>query len=264
MEQALTITTVEGVRGYVDANGTIQLNVEDVARGLGFVDRQEKLSATSGRKTYEVIRWARINGYLADFDYPPVKAGDYIPENMFYRLAMKASNAAAQSFQAKVADVILPSIRKHGVYMTVEAAEKILFNPDFIIKLAQQVKDAQTKIAELQPKADYCDKVLQSKEILPTTIIAKSYGMSTVKFNELLKNLKVQYRSGRTWVLYQAYANLGYMRPVTRELKSGLPVTFNGWTQKGRMFLYNLLKGKGIIPLCERNGQINLFGGSHG
>lgn len=255
MEQALTITTVDGVRGYVDANGTIQLNVEDVARGLGF---------TQMKNGVEYVMWWRVEGYLKEFGFSADVRNGFIPENMFYRLAMKASNAAAQSFQAKVADVILPSIRKHGVYMTVEAAEKILFNPDFIIKLAQQVKDAQTKIAELQPKADYCDKVLQSKEILPTTIIAKSYGMSTVKFNELLKELKVQYRSGRTWVLYQAYANLGYMRPVTRELKSGLPVTFNGWTQKGRMFLYNLLKGKGIVPICERSGQINLFGGSHG
>lgn len=58
------IITVQEVRGYIDENGTPWLNAEDVARGLGFVDYQEKISATSGRKTYEVIRWARVLGDL--------------------------------------------------------------------------------------------------------------------------------------------------------------------------------------------------------
>lgn len=108
---------VEGVRGYVDKNNVAWLNAEDVARGLGFVDYQEKVSATSGRKTYEVIRWARVNGYLREFGYDKeVGKDDFIPENMFYRLAMKASNETAQAFQAKIADEILPSIRRDGFY----------------------------------------------------------------------------------------------------------------------------------------------------
>ncbi len=110
------VITIENVHGYIDEKGVAWLNVEDVARGLGYVDYQEKISATSGRKTYEIIRWARINGYLAEFDYPPVKAGDFIPENIFYLLAMKANNAAAKTFQLKVANDILPSIRKYGFY----------------------------------------------------------------------------------------------------------------------------------------------------
>lgn len=110
------VVEVEGVHGYIDGKGVAWLNVEDVARGLGFVDHQEKFSATSGRKTYEVIRWARVNGYLAEYDYPPVKAGDFIPENIFYLLAMKANNAVAKAFQLKIANEILPSIRKTGFY----------------------------------------------------------------------------------------------------------------------------------------------------
>ena len=124
----LPVVEVQGVRGYVDKNNVAWLNAEDIARKLGFVDYQEKVSATSGRKTYEVIRWARINGYLREFE-PLVKgteisallskgvgAGDYIPENLFYLLAMKANNEAARDFQWKVASEILPSIRRDGFY----------------------------------------------------------------------------------------------------------------------------------------------------
>ena len=112
------IMQVEGVHGYADEKGTVWLNVEDVARNLGFVEA--KKFSTSGEN---YVRWERVNGYLAEFDCPPVKSGDFIPENIFYRLAMKATNAAAKKFQVKVADEILPTIRKHGVYMTPAAAE---------------------------------------------------------------------------------------------------------------------------------------------
>ncbi len=115
--------TIENVHCYIDAKGVAWLNVEDVARGLGFVKVEEKVSPTGGRKTYETIRWERVKGYLKEFGYKPVAGScdeingrDYIPENMFYRLAMKASNAAAQKFQAKVADEILPELRKKGYY----------------------------------------------------------------------------------------------------------------------------------------------------
>ena len=66
----------------------------------------------------EYIRWELLNQYLTEFTFHTCEKKYFIPENMFYRLAMKASNAAAQKFQAKVADEILPTIRKHGVYAT--------------------------------------------------------------------------------------------------------------------------------------------------
>ena len=111
----LKVIEVEGVRGYVDQNNVAWLNAEDVARGLGFVMVRKERVTTSG-DNYESIRWNRINEYLAEYNYPPIKAGDFIPENIFYRLAMKASNEAAQNFQAKIADEIMPSIRKQGFY----------------------------------------------------------------------------------------------------------------------------------------------------
>ena len=253
------IMTIQNVHCYLDDSGTAWLNAEDVARGLGF---------TQTKNGVEYVKWERVNGYLRDFGFSPqVVKNSFIPENIFYRLAMKASNVAAEKFQALVADDILPSIRKHGAYLTVQAAEQILTNPDFIIKLAEQVKQAQMErdqfkaladarqetINEMQPKVDYCDQILQSSEALTATFIAKDYGMAVVKFNQLLHQLKIQYEDGdKRWVLYQPYAGLGYMTSQSTPVKGGFSITHNYWTQKGRMFLYNTLKKAGIVPVCER------------
>ena len=115
------------VHGYLDQNGTAWFNAADVARGLGFVKTEEKLSHTGGRKTYTTIRWERINGYLQEFGFPQlVGKDDFIPENMFYRLAMKANNETAQDFQAWLADEVVPSVRKTGIYSAVDILKKIL------------------------------------------------------------------------------------------------------------------------------------------
>ena len=104
------IITIGHVRGFIDSDGTAKLNAEDVARGWGFT--QEK----SG-KSY--VKWERVNGYLADFGFSPlVGKDDYLPENMVYRLGFKASNEAAQKFQAELADNVLPTLRKTGSYTT--------------------------------------------------------------------------------------------------------------------------------------------------
>ena len=267
MNNQLQVLTIQGVRGFLDAAGTAWLNSEDVARGLGFVDYQEKSSATSGRKTYEVIRWARVNGYLQSFGYPTeVNKDDFIPENMFYRLAMKASNAVAEVFQAKVADVILPSIRKQGIYVNPDAP----LSAEFLYKLAGQVASLEKErdeyktlaarrektIEELKPEAEYCRLILQSTEALPTRLIAKDYGYSASAFNQKLHELRIIYKCGQTWVLYQMYAGLGYTVTRTKHLSDNFTVTYTCWTQKGRMFLYNILKKNGIVPLCESESNM--------
>lgn len=141
------LITISGVTGYIDDNGTVMLKIEDVATGLGFTE--QKLS-----KNY--IMWRRVRTHLVEFgtcaedDILP----DYIPENIFYRLAMKAKNETAEKFQAKVADEILPSIRKHGAYMTPETLEKALLNPDTLIQLATTLKEEQEKRKRLEAETD--------------------------------------------------------------------------------------------------------------
>ena len=97
------------IQGYLDAAKTAWLKVEGVARGLGFTT-----VATSGNVC---VRWARVNEYLKSFGYPKeVGKDDFIPENMVYRLAMKANNETAEEFQAWLADEVVPQIRKTGKY----------------------------------------------------------------------------------------------------------------------------------------------------
>jgi len=132
------IMTIENVRGYVDENNVAYLNLEDVARGLGISKK-----APSGNI---VVRWERLYRYLVDLNFMPTSGHEndfgghdienydfsnissfkevlpeYIPENIFYKLCMKASNPLARAFQDKVADEILPEIRKKGYYVSEKA-----------------------------------------------------------------------------------------------------------------------------------------------
>ena len=139
-----TVIEISGVHGYIDKNNVAHINAEDAARGLGFVKAEEKVSPTGGRKIYEVVRWERVNDYLKEFGYSQkVGKNDFIPESMFYRLAMKASNAAAQKFQAKVADEIMPSIRKYGYYVSPKIANK----NEEVIRLKKQYARSCSELA---------------------------------------------------------------------------------------------------------------------
>lgn len=163
------ILNINNVRGYLDKEtGTAYLNAEDVARGFGF---------TQEKNGVEYVRWETVNGYLHGFGFSQhVGKTDFLPENMVYRLGFKASNDAAQKFQAVLADEVLPAIRRHGAYLTPEKVEEVLLNPDTLIKLATELKaerearkhaeleaaSAKQVIGELKPKADYTDRILSS------------------------------------------------------------------------------------------------------
>jgi len=247
------LITISGVRGYIDEKGTAQLNLEDVARGLGF---------TQSKNGNEYVRWERVNGYLDNMGFPQLVGKDFIPENVFYRLGMKGENEVAQQFQIKVADEILPAIRKHGGYLTPAKIEEALLNPDTIIKLATTLKEERIKnqqltqvIGELKPKADYTDRILRSKGTVTITSIAKDYGMSGTEMNKLLHDIDIQYKQSNIWLLYKKYQDKGYTHSKTFDYtdSKGMPQTrmITQWTQKGRLFLYETLKNKGILPMIE-------------
>lgn len=103
----LKVMNIEGIECY-ENNGTAYLKLETVARGLGF---------TQEKNGVEYVRWETVLKYIEEIGFPNLLGkNDFIPENIFYRLAMKAKNETAEKFQAKVADEIIPSIRKHGIY----------------------------------------------------------------------------------------------------------------------------------------------------
>ena len=124
--------------------------------------------------------------------------------------------------------------------------------------LENKIKDQQ--ISELQPKATYYDLVLQCKDLLSTTMIAKDYGMSAVTLNKKLADMRVQFNQSGVWFLYSGFQDKGYTSTKTHSYSKN-----NGtlgskshmyWTQKGRLFLYDLLKTKGIVPMIEREDDV--------
>lgn len=157
----LETLNIDGIECY-ELDGVAYLKLEAVARGLGFTR-----VANSGN---EVVRWERVNKYLAEFGVPTSGHDDFIPENIFYRLAMKANNAAAEAFQKKIADEVIPSIRKHGAYLTPEKVEEVLLNPDTIILLATRLKNEQEERMRLEaqieadaPKVELAEQCLMAK-----------------------------------------------------------------------------------------------------
>lgn len=188
----------------------------------------------------------------------------FINEDGLYDVILDSRKPAAKKFRKWLTSEVIPSIRKTGFYATQEKIEEIVRNPDLFIeqlmsayKRVKSERDvALAQVASLKPKADYCDLILQSKEALPVTVIAKDYGMSAKAFNNLLHEMNIQFKSGKTWVLYQLYAGLGYVKSVTTVAGNGFVATINYWTQKGRMFLYNILKKANILPLIEREAPM--------
>jgi len=124
------------------------------------------------------------------------------------------------------------------------------------IRLNRTVAIQGQQIAELKTKADYTDKILQNKGLVTITQIAKDYGMSGNKMNEKLHELGVQYKQSSQWLLYSKYQDKGYTHSETVNItrSSGFPdiKMTTKWTQKGRLFLYTLLKENGVIPCIER------------
>lgn len=122
--------------------------------------------------------------------------------------------------------------------------------------LGEQVVEQQQIITELQPKANYVDTILQSKSLVTITQIAKDYGMSGRRMNQVLKELKIQYKVGGQWVLYSKHQNNGYAHSRTIDITrtdGRADVTMQTeWTQKGRLFLYEELKKHGYVPVIEQ------------
>lgn len=241
----MKLTTINGVRGYIDEVGTAQLNLEDVSRGLGFIQRK-------GEAFY--IRWERVNGHLVDMGFPQLVGKEFIPENVFYRLAMKGENEAAVNFQIQVADEVLPTIRKTGSYTIVPKTlpEALRLAAD----LAEKNEVLILENAELKTKTKYVDQILKSKGTVTITQIAKDYGMSGPQLNKFLHDVGVQYKQNKQWLLYRKYQDDGYTKSETIDItrSNGDPdVTMNTrWTQKGRLLIHELLEKHGIVPYMDR------------
>lgn len=189
----------------------------------------------------------------------------FINESGLYSLILRSQLPAAKRFKRWVTSEVLPAIRRHGMYAT----EELIANPDLAIAAFQALKAEREKrialeeavavqaqqIAELKPKASYYDVVLKCKDAVNISVIAKDYGWSAQRMNEYLHQKGVQYKQADIWLLYQKHAGCGYTKTNTHvyEDTCGREHTkvHTKWTQKGRLFIYGLLKADGVYPQIE-------------
>lgn len=189
----------------------------------------------------------------------------FINESGLYSLILSSKMPNARKFKRWVTAEVLPTIRRHGMYAT----EELIANPDLAIAAFQALKAEREKrialeeavavqaqqIAELKPKATYYDVVLKCKDAVNISVIAKDYGWSAQRMNEYLHQKGVQYKQADIWLLYQKHAGCGYTKTNTHvyEDTCGREHTkvHTKWTQKGRLFIYGLLKADGVYPQIE-------------
>ena len=232
---------VAEILGYADPNKSIAMHV----------DEDDKLNDKSASSLGQ-------------------RGGWFINESGLYSLILSSKLPTAKRFKRWVTSEVLPAIRRHGLY----AVDDMLNNPDALIealqaykaermqRLALEAENAIQKqqLIEMQPKASYYDVVLNCKDLVAATVIAKDYGWSAKKLNRYLQDKGVQFKKCGIWLLYQKYAENGYTSTKTCPYDGSdgsvhtKPHTY--WTQKGRLFIYDLLKADGILPLIESEEEM--------
>lgn len=234
---------------------------KDVADILGYTNPRKAISDHVDEGDKGVTKCDTLGG---------IQDLTVINESGLYSLILSSKMPNAKKFKHWVTAEVLPSIRKTGGYIV---GQEQLTDAELMAKalmVAQKTIEARTEevkslkmlnavqqqqIAELNPKATYYDLVLQCPDLISVTEIAKDYGKSAKWLNKILSENKVQYKQRGVWLLYQKYAEKGYTSTKkepfidAKGIQHTKPHTY--WTQKGRLFLYEFLKGLGYLPIVE-------------
>lgn len=176
------ICCIEGVECY-EKNGTVFLKLEAVARGLGFTDIKDGA---------EYVRWARVDKYLAELNFATSgERPSFIPENIFYRLAMKARNEAAERFQAKIADEVIPAIRRTGSYTV-----RPMSTAQMLLAQAQWNVEQESRLAAIEAKSEAMTEKLEKAVTvfaLPTVEIEAWRGEMNKHISTLCETYELNY-----------------------------------------------------------------------
>lgn len=176
-----------------------------------------------------------------------------LTEDGVYEVLMQSRKPKAKLFKKEVKS-ILKSIRLNGGYIANQeqltpeqiVANALIVAQNIINNQNRQIEEMSVKMSELEKKSDYLDLILESKETVTVTQIAQDYGMSAKAFNKILMKLGIQHKVNGQWILYAKYLGEGYVHSKTVSItrSNGMKDTVMNteWKQKGRIFLYNLLR----------------------
>lgn len=239
-------------------NGEPYFAERDVAEILGYSNSRKALADHVDEEDKGVTKCDTLGG---------TQEMTVINESGLYGLILGSKSPTARKFKRWVTSEVLPAIRRHGVY----AVDEVLANPDMLIEALLQLKEEREinqelketvavqnqQIVEMKPKASYYDVVLNCKDLVAISVIAKDYGWSANRMNQYLHQKGVQYKQGnKIWLLYQKYAEMGYTNTKTHSYPGNDGTMHTAvhtyWTQQGRLFIYELLKSEGILPTMEQ------------
>lgn len=244
MSKDLQVLKFDNLRCYQDDSGNVWLNLEDVAYGLGFT-----FKAKSGNT---VIRWNRVKEYLSEFgiatsgnDKGSENLPEFIKENIFYRLCMKAKNKLAENFQIWVADIVIPQVRKTGGYIPIskEDDEKLILAKAVQI-LNRTIKEKDNLIEQYQPKVEFYNTLIESDSSFDMKTVAKlldCYNLGRNRLFQFLRTLKILMKNNEP---YQSYIERGWFK-VKEKLVNGEFIKVTYTTNKGI---------EGIKKLLEKYG----------
>ena len=238
-----------------------------------------QIAELTGKNHFDIMRairnmepaWAKINGRrFALVEYTD-KKGEKRP---CYQLTKTECLYVATKFNDEArAKLVLrweelettntnqyqvPTSFREALLLAAAQQDQIEEQQKLLLAQGEQIAEKDRAIAELHERTSYLDQILQSKSTVTTTQIAQDYGMSAKKFNVELRNLKIQRKVGGQWILYAPYNTMGYVHSETfipENSTTGKVIMISRWTQKGRLFLYEILKKNGVLPLIERRSQ---------
>ncbi len=223
--------TFGAVRVLADERGDVWFVLSDVCRVLG-LSNPTKVANTIDKDDLTIIQVTDNLGRIQKVNA--------VNESGLYQVIFQSRKSQAKKFKKWVTSEVLPAIRKYGLYATDEVIEKTLNNPDFMIKLLEELKKERDEKAKLQEKITL---LTHTKKTYTTTEIAKELGFRSAReLNKKLEDMKIQYKVNDTWVLSAKYADKGYESIKQISLINGNIVYDRRWTQKGREFLLELFK----------------------
>lgn len=232
---------VSRVLGYADENKAIAMHVDDEDK------LNDKTALSLGQR-----------------------GGWFINESGLYSLVLSSKLPNAKKFKRWITTEVIPSIRKHGAYMTPDTMQRFIADPDFAIGLLTALKDEQAKsraleaenekqsqlLADYEPKVQYLETILQSEGTMTTAQIAADYDMSAIHLNQILRDAGIQRKVNGQWILYRKYMGKGYTKSETINItrSDGRPDTkmHTRWTQKGRLMIHEVLTARGIKARMDK------------
>lgn len=226
-----------GLVNYKDKKGEIRPCYELTKKGC--------LILASG---YDALLRERIINRWEELEKEKRNGGFIVPQSFSEALML----AAKQQMQIEDMQRNIEARKAEEQRLLIENAQK----DETINEQGEQIIKLSNDIVKMQPKVDYCDKILSSTSLVTTTQIAQDYGYSAVAFNKILAELRIQHKVNKQWILYAPYLACGYVDSVPVDINKPdgtVKVVFHTeWTQKGRLFLYEKLKSHNIVPLIEK------------